>query len=430
MDIFSLKCLFSSLLFFSLGEAPEGFRLRMVHIFLRHGDRTAHHEIPGYTPEPVQCFVDQTLLNSVRKLKAFVPTMEKFAGKQPQGSYFQNWALLPNKTQCGGSSLTGIGAVQHLKLGQHFHEKYVTQNALFSKKVALTSQIYTRSTISSRTYQSAIAFLYGFLPFRVFNLTNLNIDNNSDTSFCSPLLSRQKTCYCSYGNILHQQVHNMRRYFVRTSEKERQVLNSVTKTFGFSPEKVSSFSLPMDIFSLAACHNMSNPCSAYDDRSCLNVPQYRQVWNSLDEEGKFLIHESRKTYSEFSNIVLHPLFIELARRMKEEVEKRQPYKVVIYSGHDITLTPLLVVLGLDDGKWVRYASRVVIEFYEAMSKKDKQKYYLKFLFNGEDLTEKVRFCEGRTFHGLCSFRLFYDFVFTEMLQQFRYTSYYDACSRK
>ena len=402
----------------------------MVHIFLRHGDRTPHHEFPGYYPEQINCFVDQNLLNKDEKLKEYILTMKKFTGKQPHGNFFRNWAIFPNRSICDSSVLTGFGAIQHMNIGKYLHDRYITENSLFNRRVALTSQIYIRSTVSSRTYQSAIAFLYGFLPLSAFNLTNLNIDNNSDTSFCSMIHSRQKSCYCSYAKILHQQVHNLRKNFVKTNDKGQQLLKSIRNTFGFDSDRTASFMVLMDIFSLSVCHNLGNPCLAYDNTRCLTASQYEQIWNSLDEEGKYLTLDRQKTFTEYANIILHPVMIEIARRLKDEAERGHKHKMIIYSGHDVTLSPLLHFLGLDDGRWVRYAARVVIEMYEAKSKKDKNKHYLRFLYNGKDLTQDVIFCKGKLHKGLCKFKLFYDYVFTEMLQQFRYTSYYDACSRK
>ena len=354
--------------------------------------------------------------------------MLKFIGKQPEGNYFKNWAIFPNQTTCDETTLTGFGAVQHLKIGQHFQSKYLTQSSIFDKELALTSQIYTRSSVTSRTYQSAIAFLYGFLPHSVFNLANLRI-SHSDSTFCSPVLSRQKSCFCSYGNLLAQKIHNARKYFISTSKKALDLVHTVADLFGFRAEAVASFSRLMDAFSFHACHNQSNPCSPYDGNRCLSGEHYEHIWDILDGEGVYLVQDSEKSLAKYSHIILYPLMIEIANRLKDQLEGRSKQKMVIYSGHDVTITPLLQILGLNDGKWVRFAGRVVIELYEARLKKDRHKHYLRFLYNGKDLTHDVSFCKGNLFKGLCKFRFFYDFVFTVMLQQFGYTSYYDACSR-
>ena len=44
------------------------------------------------------------------------------------------------------------------------------------------------------------------------------------------------------------------------------------------------------------------------------------------------------------------------------------------------------------------------------------KQYIMCFYDGEDLTESITFCKGKTFKGLCEFSLFYYFVYKEMSQ--------------
>ena len=73
-----------------------------------------------------------------------------------------------------------------------------------------------------------------------------------------------------------------------------------------------------------------------------------------------------------------------------------------------------------------FASRIVMEFYEASSKTEtfiKNKYYFRIFYEGDDITQYVIFCIGKTFRGLCEFSLFYDFVYSKMSQLLRESTF-------
>ena len=88
------------------GETPKGFKLKMVQVFFRHGDRLRDSQIL----EPESCFIDTSLFENDDILERFVRTMTKLTGKRQTGSSFNRWPLFPNKTECPAASLTGIGA--------------------------------------------------------------------------------------------------------------------------------------------------------------------------------------------------------------------------------------------------------------------------------------------------------------------------------
>ena len=415
--------------FFILGAILDRFKLLSAHIFVRHGDRTPFYYLPGNKFEPYECNIDPGFDNTDKKLESYVPTMIKYTGKQKAASYFKNWAIFPNRPLCGDTTLTKTGAVQMLKTGQHIGEKYLNQIALFDNNTALTSQIYTRSSETSRTYQSAVAFLYGFLPLGAFNLTNLRIHHSGPT-FCSPVHSRQKRCHCAFANILEHKIRDIRRQFIETNTNATELLKTIENLFDYTIHTFHSFVILMDAFSFHACHHQPNPCSAWDSTKCLTGDHYQQIWQLFDKEGLHLLLNSQDYLKKLFHLNLYPVMVEMANRMKHHLEgKDTQEKLVLYSGHDTTVMPLLHILGLYEGKWVRYAARVVIELYKARDNDDKHKHYVRILYDGVDLTHKVSFCKESLVNGLCIFKSFYDFVFTKMLQQFGYTSYYDACSR-
>ena len=372
---------------------------------------------------PKECSIDTSLMEKDERLKTFVQTMRKFTGKKRHRNSFQRCDLFPNNSTCTEHSLTVTGAIQHLKLGQYFRHKYLTQSTLFDNKSTLTSQIDTFTTKRSRTYQSAIAFLYGFLTQSDFNLTNLNI-SPVDQFFCSREITGDKNCNCQYSQILDEIIFKSRaRYFRRNKENNKHVLTSLNNSdYGTT---YPFYSL-IDVLYHAVCHDRPNLCSDNDNTTCIKE-HFKRIWEKfIDETGYLVEHLKNTTYF---YTALYPLMANIANRLKDHVKGQNLQRLVVYSGHDTALMSLLYMLEID-GSWIRYAGRIVLELYESEAHKYIDKYYIRILYNGQDVTQSVKFCKGKLFKGLCNFTLFYDFVFNEILQQFGYTSYSDVCAKE
>ena len=393
----------------------------MVHVLLRHGERHTYIPSVNYMPQREDCKIAADLIKRDESLKTFVQTMKQFTRKQPLGNYFQNWNLFPNRSKCSRARLTGIGALQHLKLGQYFRDKYLTLSTIFNKEVALTNQIYTVSSETKRTYQSAIAFLYGFLTQSDFNLTTLNI-SHADHYFCSLKLSREN-CDCQYGKIWEREIYNFRNtYFYKLKAKNNQIVTFLENS-GFG--RITPFYALIDLFHLAICRDRIRMCSNDDKTICLKEEHLKQIWEKFNSEIKYVVKKSKNSI--YYYIALYPLMAEIVNRLNDHTKGRSQERLVVYLGHDIPLMSFLDILEVG-GSWIRYAGRIVLELYESEAYNDPDKHYIRILYNGKDVTQFVKFCKEKTNKGLCNFSLLYDFVFNKMLQQFGYTNYSDVCA--
>ena len=397
----------------------------MVHVLLRHGDRMSFVSSGNRISKSEDCLVDTSLMENDGTFKTFVQTMAKFTEAHLHGNYFQNWDLFPNISFCPEASLTGVGAIQHLKLGQYLRDKYLTQSSIFDNETALTSQITTYSSETTRTYQSAIAFLFGFLTQSDFNLNYLNI-SRSDGYFCPHELPKDKNCNCQYGEILANKFGNLRKkYFVSSMKNNKNILTPF-QDYNFG--RISPFIALMDVTFVAVCHGRSNLCLTDNNATCLNREQIKQIWEKFNDETGYVVEHIKNT-KYFYN-ALYPLMADIANRFKDHIKERSQQRLIVYSSHDTALMSLLYMLEID-ASWRRYAGRIILELYESESEShsDTDKHYIRILLNGQDVTQNVKFCKGKTFKGLCNFTFFNDFVFNEMLQQFGYTRYYEVCSR-
>ena len=136
------------------------------------------------------------------------------------------------------------------------------------------------------------------------------------------------------------------------------------------------------------------------------------------------------SYKKYSRLYMHPLLREIAKRMGRVVRRKDTVKFVLYSGHDMTVTPLTTALGFNEGLHPPFASRVVFELYKYLPTNSTQGYFTRYLYNGKDMTKNVIFCAGRTnSDGLCAIEHFLQFVMYDNLKYFNANSFEEACKK-
>ena len=110
-----------------------------------------------------------------------------------------------------------------------------------------------------------------------------------------------------------------------------------------------------------------------------------------------------------ADVITRPMLIQIAKRMINKSQHKSALKFVLYSGHDSTVTPLLINLGVHDQKrWTPYATRVVFELWrDTLLDSSKQpdsidNFYFRVLVNGKVVTSKMTFCGDALVKGeLC-----------------------------
>lgn len=73
-------------------------------------------------------------------------------------------------------------------------------------------------------------------------------------------------------------------------------------------------------------------------------------------------------------------------------DNRVQDEISVYSGHDTTLTPLLLALELPVDQWPPFASRLIFELYKPSTDSSSVGYLVKVIFNGKDVTKRLKFC--------------------------------------
>ena len=434
------------------GVTPEGFKLKMVQVFFRHGDRMSFKSFTRKTnPAEKSCFVNTSLFGNDDILQRYVTTMTAFTGKQPTGSFFENKDIFPNYTVCPSGGLTGIGVAQLVRLGQYFRQKYLTQlSGMFSNEISLTSQIYAISTRWSRTYQSLTAFLFGLLEQTEFNLTKL-YTARSDRNLCLKEGYYKRECKFFRAKNFSSQFH------VSRLRKEYR-RNSANISF----PKRGNFQYFVEVIGFTYCHTRPKVCLPHNSTTCFTLNDFNKIWEHFYRENRYVQEHSPDI--KYFYAAYYAVMTQIVDQMYNRIINAEQTKFVVYSNHDTQLLQFLKVFGID-GIWIRYAGRIVIELFESNIKNEqnkdiqdqhthkngwynetknhfnnteshfndiysqnratlsrvnnKHKHYIKFFYDGKDFTESVTFCKGRTFRGLCEFSLLYDFVYKEMRQEIK-----------
>lgn len=398
------------------GEVSPEYRLEMVHVLIRHGDRTPMHTMKGLPTVKINCNLDKlSLTNS--KLQNFASKIKDSLQRHKE-SDFKNWDLYPDEEYCTGSQLTGTGIHQHILNGEHLGLKFFRKWELLSSNFS-SDDILVKSTEYSRTFQSAIAFMYGFLP--QFSLNKLIIKKSSNLYFCSK--SSGFVCFCPQANLAKQMADNFNSKLSHNSSKHQNLIKQLADIYNTKPSHIPWLSAIADIIMANVCHELKLPCN--DAGQCADQNLLINIWKVIDNES--LISKTKNhVFIKFSHLIMHPFLVQIAHQMKSVVlaNKSVP-KFVLYSGHDVTMTPLLVALGISDGLWPSYASRLVIEFYSRVVTQKKIHYFIRILYNGLDMTRQLPFCRT-VINGLCKFIHFIHFIDTH-LKPYNVTSYNRYC---
>ena len=292
------------------GLVVEEYELINVHVMIRHGSRSPLHGQPHHRRKDIDCHF-KSVKDSDPLAQRFYSAMTNLTLTMKTQGKPQHITFLPLRRKCKDAQLAGYGALQLLKLGQYLKKIY--RKKLFPDCTGTVGnkQVYIRSTDYSRTFQSAIALLYGF--FDTVNIINFPWEFSKYSSLCSSWLSHLKCDSPLAGNL---------------------------------------------------------------------------------------------------HTTLHPLLDEIEARYQNITHGITDSRFVLYSGHDLTLQPLLGTLGIaGDDEHPPFAACLVLELYRM---KEGGGHFLRVLYNGQDRTEMLRFCEIEDLvDGLCPLRHFCRFVYNK-----------------
>uniref|UniRef100_A0A3B5BDC1 2-phosphoxylose phosphatase 1 n=1 Tax=Stegastes partitus TaxID=144197 RepID=A0A3B5BDC1_9TELE len=429
------------------GHSPADYKLLSVQVMIRHGDRYPLYSIPKTKRPSIDCTLSTSRKPSHPLLNAFIGHMGQGSRghwESPLGSV----PRLPNHSACEMGELTQTGVVQHLRNGQLLRHAYKRHNLLPSDWSP--RQVWVETTGKSRTLQSGLAFLYGFLTD--FDWTRLTVRHQWSTLFCG------SACDCPARNrYLEEEQRRQYRLRVADTELERTYVD-MARTLGVLTRQLRAAN-PIDSLLCHLCHDLSFPCAPMGDSGaggCLTMAQFAVIRRQqLDDE---VDRRRAGLYRKYAILAMYPYLNRTATKM-ERVAKaseagRQPRAggeevFTLASAHDVTVAPLLSALGLEEARFPRFAARIVFELWKSPSatqgqakkragKGEKSKVkdgelFIRVLYNGEDVTFHTAFCRSHDGHAsqpLCPLKNFLSFVRKDMFSIVSATSYKEACYRR
>jgi len=404
----------------------EQYEMEHLVLLVRHGDRSAIHEIPGAVPDSASDSGDgdgnagtggavhaglQHPLHGNKFLDVralhYIPRLTSFAIRQLEGgtSSVAALPLLDASTEASpwssGASrdsksmfdaldnallfqkgdlalppgkLTSRGFMQHVLLGQALqraYQRFLQQHVLTPKNVQV------RSTNYDRTIQSVAALLLGLLPDVGGPDAPIDIHVFQDES---AEVMHGITARC---RAAVQEARREKGSF----ELPRDVQQRLVQLFGeeaggTSITEVTDAALPR------LCHNRQLPCGAGTATSGGSVAAGGQSCLAEEDLGVLMGHADRAFCGRYTGssggrastrLNTFPFLQEVVAALQAggisasassaaatDVQRATRAKVTLFSGHDTVIAPVLEGLGLYEGvhcRWPQYASRIAFELW-------------------------------------------------------------------
>lgn len=421
------------------GHSPADYRLLSVQVMIRHGDRYPLYSIPKTKRPAIDCTLSDKRKPSHPLLASFVNHMA-LGGHGHWDASLGSLPRLPNHSSCEMGELTQTGIVQHLKNGDHLHQAYIRHHNLLSVDWS-PRQLWVETTGKSRTLQSGLAFLFGFLPR--FDWSRLTVRQQWSTLFCG------SSCDCPARNrYLDQEQRRQYRQRIADTELERTYV-AMAKNLGVATKTLRAAN-PVDALLCHFCHNLPFPCSstrtttnAPPEGACLMLQHFAVIRRQQKDDE--LERREAGLYRRYAVLAAHPYLNRTATRMERIAKTRRGREEAVFalaSAHDVTMAPLLSALGLEGAGFPRFAARLVFELWDSPEVKDNGRnerkrrgngldgMFIRVLYNGEDLTFDTAFCWDHSRSAaqpLCPLGKFMSFVRRDMFNIVNATSYQQAC---
>ncbi|KAI1727945.1 histidine phosphatase superfamily (branch 2) domain-containing protein [Ditylenchus destructor] len=393
------------------GDVPEAYEIVALVLAFRHGERSpvvpimpdaVQPDCSAYFDTHRRAFSALEQLITSQDFQTFLRIDQKF-GKYPQ---------FPDRSRCQLGRMTAEGALQLVRLGNLLRGKYFSAGLL---KGLNAEDVFIISSLFPRTFQSAIAFTSSFFfPLLNSNFTSLTLKSSKNTYFCW-----DKECVCPALKRfrIEFELERSKNFFSNSPPVLRQRLQNLIKIVGI---KVLEHPLEFvdAVLGRYACRRLPLPCDK--NRECVTFEDFQ---DSLQEAKQIVKRLSQSTPL---NSLARRLFVTesytILRDLRNVIAKVQSgygKQVRVYSGHDVTLEPLIFSLGLEnDTQFVHYASRIAFEVYKSKrpNTDPEASVLLKIIVNGFDQTSNIGFCKP-LLYGLCSalnFEKFFESAFFQM----------------
>ncbi|CAJ0919924.1 unnamed protein product, partial [Mesorhabditis belari] len=335
-------------------DYPGKYRLRGLLVLTRHGERS-----PLTKNEKLLNLISCAPFHETDR-RAFDRYVKLIESNEFRNFYKEDSALkegfsnLPHRSICVRGQMTAEGAMQHHRLGNFFHERYWNSSLLMNDQL----EVFTMTTPYNRTWQSLTAFVSGFLyPLRTIT-GNVYANFSSTTYLCS---EHEEWCKCEKAFEWRRQYE--REHVKYYQEETAALLRDECKIF----EQIATtetFADPFDfedkIFGFYSCRRQQLPCTVKGE--CITYELLEKIFAETTLRGETMFNRETDFIAKRLQMAeAYSVIGKVAKMVPILQENPKKNKIMLLSGHDTTVGPLLRVLRILPEDPPRYASRVVFE---------------------------------------------------------------------
>ncbi|XP_019292070.2 lysophosphatidic acid phosphatase type 6 isoform X1 [Panthera pardus] len=332
--------------------------LKMVQVVFRHGARSPLKPLPREQAEwnlqllevPPQTQFDYTVTNLAGGLKPHSPLDSQYRKTVLKGGMF-------------AGQLTNVGMQQMFALGQRLRKSYV-EDIPFLSPTFNPLEVFVRSTNIYRNLESTRCLLAGLFQSQKEGPIVIHTDEASS-----------EVLYPNYQNCWSLQERTRgRRQAACLQPGISEDLQKVKEGMGIASNDGVDF---LSLFDNAAAEQV------HSLPSCPTLRRFAQMieQRAVDTALYIMQREDRESLQMAVGPFLHILESNLRKVMDPATAPGKTRKLYLYAAHDVTLMPLLIILGIFDHKWPPFAVDLTMELYQHRESKE---WFVKLYYRGEE----------------------------------------------
>lgn len=391
-----------------VGEGEEGniqvasfndYTLERVVLTIRHGDRSAIHQIPqSIAAQKFSCAPTSTVKQIWDELPSHFQVVSTVNG-EALGRQMTPFVKPNDDQECQTGQLTARGFEQHLNLGDHLRIAY--ESLL---ETVGSENLYVRSTDYTRTIGSVAALLTKMLPGQTNKLKIfVNPAEENEIMHGIGLKSSSKAVDGNGEKIIKGSCPEAVQLSQRQSEmwqRPNKTYHNLTKIFGKSVEQRAVTDIADAVYA-SSCHKFSVPCSV---NGCISQ---KLADECMIEADKYycMRFAGADGGAKATKLSMYPFLHEILQKLQGS-EGGRNLKLAVFSGHDSVVAPVLSALGVYSGdlcRWPPYASRIAFELYQKSSDQQDTEPYVRVVYNGKVMSSLIGCPRDSTMCPLSSF---------------------------
>jgi len=391
-----------------LDEEIPGMQILQVISVIRHGARTpwtAYDCWDGYKEDPTQSQWDCDFTSVMAPPKKKEVEMNgNFLFEKVYDGLRSDLTLT---NELGGDCLLGQlvepGFGQLKSNGQHIRKAYIEGPAVMQLfETANYTDIheestYFRSDDEERTLMSAEILLSDLFDMPTEQTVSLHTADKPRDILSPETLENT----CQRLVQLRVEAELSSEYIDGKTSDNAEELTQMMEEMSSSPPMHQLLYYSLDCQMTAICSDRYLPPLINDFISDGDDSNFSRMY-----EFSTWLYTFHYSYNdgEYAKLAMSHLWFDILRFVNKAATTTSPTdmlhakipRFVLFSGHDTTIMPLLVSLGIWDGKWAPYASMWNMELYhiEEPHPNYPSAKAFRIIFNGEVLTDKINGCDS------------------------------------